>query len=160
MRGRLFLLDTSALLNIVRGNDLGKFIQQTYDLLNPATRPLVSIVSHGELWAMAERRNWQKNKRQAVEQILDAVVTIDLNAGEIITAYVEVDKRSQAVAKGARTLSKNDLWIAATAKASNAALLTTDQDFLFLHPDYLFVEYVDPKSKLTISTIGNQPKIQ
>ena len=160
MRGRLFLLDTSVLLNIVRGNELGKFIRQTYDLLNPATRPLISIVSHGELWSMAERRNWQKNKRHAVEQILEEVVTIDLNAGEIITAYVEVDKLSQAVAKGARTLSKNDVWIAATAKASNAALLTTDQDFLFLHPDYLFVEYIDPGSRLAAPTGGNQPKIQ
>lgn len=160
MRGRLFLLDTSVLLNIVRGNDLGKFIRQTYDLLNPATRPLISIVSHGELWSMAERRKWGKDKRQAVEQILDSVVTIDLNAGEIITAYVEIDQLSQTVAQGARTLSKNDLWIAATAKASNAALLTTDKDFLFLHPNYLFIEYVDPISKLTIPTIGNQPKIQ
>ena len=160
MKGRLYLLDTSALVNIVRGNDLGKFIQQTYDLLNPATRPLISVVSHGELWAMAARRNWQRNKRQALQQTIDAVVTIDLNAGEIITAYVEVDKLSQTVAKGARTLSKNDLWIAATAKASNAALLTTDQDFLFLHPHYLFVEYVDPRSKLAIPTLGNQPKAQ
>lgn len=160
MRGRLFLLDTSVLLNIVRGNDLGKFIQQTYDLLSPATRPLMSIVSHGELWSMAERRSWGKDKRQAVEQILESVVTVDLNAGEIISAYVEVDQLSLAAVQGARTLSKNDLWIAATAKASNAALLTTDKDFLFLHPDYLFVEYVDPSSKLTVPTVGKQPKIQ
>lgn len=35
-----------------------------------------------------------------------------------------------------RNMGKNDLWIAATAHALNAALLTTDGDFEHLHQVY------------------------
>lgn len=57
-------------------------------------------------------------------------------------------------------VSDNDVWIAATAKAANASLLTTDRDFLHLHPHYVFVHYVDPNSRLAAATTGSQPKIQ
>jgi len=45
---------------------------------------------------------------------------------------------------GARILSKNDLWIAATTKAASAVLVTTDKDFLCLHPEPCAVHYIDP----------------
>lgn len=160
MRSALYLLDTSVLLALVRGNELGKFIRHTFALENPAVRALISIVSHGEIWAMAERHNWQSKKRDVLEKMLDNLVTIDLNAGGIVKAYVEIDKLNQTAQRGARQLSNNDMWIAATAKASNASLLTTDQDFLHLHPHYLIVEYVDPSSRLAAATSGGQPTIQ
>lgn len=34
-------------------------------------------------------------------------------------------------------MSKNDVWIAAVAKASGMTLLTTDADFDHLHPAHL-----------------------
>ncbi|HWZ45395.1 MAG TPA: PIN domain-containing protein [Candidatus Saccharimonadales bacterium] len=92
--------------------------------------------------------------------MLDSLVTVDLNANEILKAYVEIDALNQKVHKGARQLSNNDMWIAATAKASNASLLTTDQDFLHLHPHYLLVGYVDPASRLAGAIVGGQPGIQ
>src|SRR5205085_1857434 len=156
MSGALYLLDTSVLLALVRGNDLGKFILHKFSLENPAARPLISIVSHGEIWAMAERHNWQSKKRDMLEKMVESLVTIDLNANEIVRAYVEIDKLNQAVRKGARQLSNNDMWIAATAKASNASLLTADQDFMHLHPHYLIVEYIDPASKLPVASSGAQ----
>jgi|SRR5579859_4458783 len=160
MKSALYLLDTSVLLALVRGNELGQFIRHTFSLENPAVRSLISIVSHGEIWAMAERRNWQAGKRDALARMLENLVTMDLNANEIVRAYVEIDRFNQKASKGARQLSNNDMWIAATAKASNASLLTTDQDFLHLHPHYLIVEYVDPTSRLASAITGHQPKIQ
>jgi tRNA(fMet)-specific endonuclease VapC len=41
---------------------------------------------------------------------------------------------------------QNDLWIAATAAATGALLLTTDRDFDDLHPGSLRREWVDPES--------------
>lgn len=41
-------------------------------------------------------------------------------------------------------MGKNDLWIAACAKAASATLLTTDKDFSHLIPEYLDGEIVDP----------------
>ncbi len=42
-------------------------------------------------------------------------------------------------------MSNNDAWIAASAKAAEAVLLTTDRDFLHLHPNHCFVHFVDPR---------------
>jgi len=159
MKSTLYLLDTNVLLALIRGKDLGKFIRHTFSLEEPSVRSLISIVTHGEIWALAERNAWQAAKRDALQKMLDSLVTMDLNAGEIVKEYVEVDQLNRAVTSGARQLSDNDMWIAATAKAANASLLTTDHDFLHLHPHYLFVQYVDPGSKLAISTAGVQPEI-
>lgn len=41
-------------------------------------------------------------------------------------------------------MGKNDLWIAACAKAAGATLLTTDNDFTHLIPGHLDVEVIDP----------------
>ena len=160
MKTTLYLLDTSVLLALVRGNELGRYIRHSFFLEIPAVRSFVSIVSHGEIWAMAERHNWQSKKREILDRMLESFVTVDLNAREIVQAYIEIDKLNLSVKKGARQLSHNDMWIAATAKASNATLLTTDQDFLHLHPHYLVVAYVDPKSRLASATVGDQPRIQ
>ena len=109
---------------------------------------------------MAERHNWQSKKLDVLAKMLESLVTIDLNANEIVKAYVQIDALNNAVRKGARQLSNNDMWIAATAKASNASLLTTDRDFLHLHPHYIIVEYVDATSKLASAIAGSQPRIQ
>ena len=43
-----------------------------------------------------------------------------------------------------RSLGKNDLWIAATAHATNACLLTTDRDFDDMDPLFITREWIDP----------------
>ena len=75
-------------------------------------------------------------------------MTVDINVAEVIDAYVEIDVYSQQHPDGARNMGKNDLWIAACAKASGATLLTTDKDFDHLTPGMISVEYVDPASTL------------
>lgn len=44
-------------------------------------------------------------------------------------------------------MGKNDLWIAASAKAAGAFLLTTDNDFDHLFDDVLDGASIDPTSK-------------
>jgi tRNA(fMet)-specific endonuclease VapC len=57
-----FLLDTSVLLHLVRGKQLGLYIDKTFDLSHAVHRPLVSIVSHGELWVLAGRMAGEPTK--------------------------------------------------------------------------------------------------
>ena len=140
----VYLLDTSILLHLVRGKDLGKHLTSTFGLLDLVYRPLVSIVSHGELQVIADRHGWGAEKRKALRTTLSNLVTIDLDDQSIIEAYVEVSRTSQQHPGGARTLSDNDKWIAASAKAAQAILLTTDRDFLHLHPNCCVVQYVNP----------------
>jgi predicted nucleic acid-binding protein len=74
--------------------------------------------------------------------MLDNLITVDLTK-EVIQAYVEIDLFSRR-RKPAVTMQKNDVWIAAAAKATGAVLLTTDTDFNHLPLELIKHEYIDP----------------
>jgi tRNA(fMet)-specific endonuclease VapC len=159
MSPRPYVLDTCVVLHLIRGHALGEYIRVTFQLESPAYRPLVSIVTHGEIWALADRNHWGDDKRAGLNQMLDSLVTIDLNDQSILDGYVEMDRACRAAAGGARNLGDNDLWIASTARAAEAVLLTTDKDFLPLHPDHCLVQYIDQASRLADSQQGVQPDL-
>jgi tRNA(fMet)-specific endonuclease VapC len=139
-----FLLDTSIVLHLVRDKDLGKRISAQFSLADTIHRPLISVVTLGEIWALADQFNFGPTKRDFLSKVLQTLVILDINDQSVIDAYVDVDRACRKARGGARILSKNDLWIAATAKAASAVLLTTDKDFIVLHPDPCPVQYVDP----------------
>jgi tRNA(fMet)-specific endonuclease VapC len=137
-----YVLDTGVLLLLARGKALGTAVAGRYGLLNPGVRPLISVVSHGELWALARRNEWGERRTAFVRRgILENVVTVELSQ-PVIDAYVELDYASHKHPGGARNMGKNDLWIAATARAAQATLITTDGDFDHLHPHLLKRELV------------------
>lgn len=146
MSPRLYLLDTNVVLALVRGKALGVHIDTRFSLSTSKRRPAISIVTHGEVRVLASRHHWSEPKLAALQSALDALVTIDVNVAEVIDAYVAIDVHSQQHPDEARNMGKNDLWIAACAKASGATLLTTDKDFNHLSPGLLSVEYIDPGS--------------
>ncbi len=132
--GRPYLLDTSVILHLVRGKALGQQIQETFDLIHCQPRPLVSVVSLAEARVLAEASNWGEAKRQALDTAFRSLTIVNINHPSVIDAYVQLDLHARAHPQGARTMGKNDLWIAATAIAAQAVLLTTDKDFAFLIP--------------------------
>lgn len=139
-----FLLDTNIVLHLIRNKDLGKRISAQFGLADTIHRPLISVVTVGEIWSLAAQFNFGSVKRDFLARVLETLVILDINDQSVFDAYVEVDRACRKAKGGARVLSKNDLWIAATAKAANAVLLTTDKDFLVLHPEPCPVQYVDP----------------
>lgn len=76
--------------------------------------------------------------------MLNNVVTIDIGQPGIVEAYVEVELASQAAKGGKRNMQDNDIWVAATAKATDSVLLTTDKDFDHLDPSVIRREWIDP----------------
>jgi len=58
MAAPLYLLDTNILVHGVRMDDTGQRIKATYDLLMTQNRPLISVVSDGELRSLAEQWAW------------------------------------------------------------------------------------------------------
>ena len=92
MAGPVYLLDTNVILHLIRCNALGDHLASTFRLLDPVYRPLVSIVTHGELLAIAERNNWGGKKLSALHTALDNLITIDLNGRAVLEAYVEVNR--------------------------------------------------------------------
>ena len=142
MSDRPFLLDTNVVLALVRGVALARHIDETFGLKASKTRPLISIVTHGEVRVMAERNGWGEAKKSALQAALDNLVTVDINHPAVLDAYVEIDIFSQRHPDGSRNMGKNDLWIAACAKAADARLLTTDKDFVHLSPELVCVELI------------------
>jgi tRNA(fMet)-specific endonuclease VapC len=143
-----YLLDTNILLAWLRGKRLGRYIRVTYQLdrLNP--RAKVCIVSHGEIRSLARKNRWGPAKLQDLEVLLAYFDVVDINDLAVIHAYVDLDEVSFRHPGGAINMGKNDLWIAAAAKAQGLTLLTTDKGFDHLHPTHIQRIYIDPASAL------------
>jgi tRNA(fMet)-specific endonuclease VapC len=154
MADPLYLLDTNIVLQLVRGNEFGNYLARSFGLLDLVYRPLVSIVTHGELLALADRNNWGPPKQGVLRNALAHLVAVDLNDESILQSYVEVSRVCRKHPGGARALSENDLWIAATARAADAVLLTTDKDFLPLHGHCCSVHFINQDSFQPDSSAG------
>jgi predicted nucleic acid-binding protein len=140
-----YLLDTNIILALVRGNDLGRYVDATYGLTSGTRAFFVSVVSVGELFALANKFRWGPPKRSALDAAMAAFVVLDVNPLSVLKTYGDIDAASDAAG---RPMGKNDVWIAATAKVSDATILTTDKDFDHLHGAWVDREWVDPESKL------------
>jgi len=59
----LVLLDTNVLLHLFRGSALGQKIEADYGLAKRPERPLISVVTVGEIQAIARRKGYSAEKR-------------------------------------------------------------------------------------------------
>lgn len=84
----IYLLDTSVILPLVRGNSLGRHIDQCFGLRSSSQRPLVSVVTLGEVRVLAQRNGWGDGKLRVLSNALDNLVVVDINHPSIIDAYV------------------------------------------------------------------------
>ena len=157
---KYFLLDTNILLMLVRK------IPQVIDhveklgLDQPNICRFTSVICHGELLALAERRGWGRGRRNDLDNVLDEFLVFDIKRQNIIRAYAAISCWTSGMSinkpnfpnppKPAIQMAQNDLWIAATAHASNATLISSDKDFQHLDGIWFQVEYFDPKQLLVV----------
>lgn len=80
-------------------------------------------------------------KINALEGLFEDFVIVDIS-DEILDLYAQIDTYLVRVG---RAVEQNDTWIAATAIATGAHLLTTDKDFDPLYPAYLDRTWIDPQ---------------
>lgn len=137
---RLLLLDTNVVLHLVRGKATGEALDRAYGLRARPDRPLISVVTIGEMMAMAKRLNWGAKKVETLKRLAGELVVVDIQNQTVLDKYADID--SFAVKNG-HVIGDNDVWIAATAAAAGAVLLTTDKDFDPLHV-FLTRIYFDP----------------
>jgi tRNA(fMet)-specific endonuclease VapC len=106
------------------------------------------VVSVGEIRVLAKINHWGKTRLEKIDDLLDELLITDINSEDLIERYADIDAFSQGrmidkpLGTTARNMGKNDLWIAATASILEATLLTTDQDFNHLTPEFLRLEYI------------------
>ncbi len=127
--GKLLLLDTNVLVHLARDDATGQAIEARFSLTARPERPLVSTVVEGEMLGLARYWNWGEKKLAGLRELLAELVRVDAGLNEIVEAYAELYAEGQS--KG-EPCGENDLWIAATAKATGATLLTCDTDFDWL----------------------------
>jgi tRNA(fMet)-specific endonuclease VapC len=138
---RLLLLDTSILIHLVRENRVGRSVESRFRLQTRAERPLISIITVGEILAFAKRSGWSTAKIALLEDLLSDLEVMAIS-DEVVDQYVQVDV---FLRQAGNPVQQNDMWIAATAIASGAHLLTTDRDFDPLYPAHLDRTWIDPQ---------------
>lgn len=112
---------------------------------------MLSVVSHGELQSLAIQWKWGDKKRMRLRYLVSKFVVYPIKVEAVINAYAQIDAFSQGKladrplppGTSARNMGKNDIWIAATAHATQATLLTTDHDFDHLHTSFLDLDRVN-----------------
>lgn len=139
----LYLLDTNVLIHAVRGSPTWQRIKVACDPLMAEPRPLVSVVSDGELRSFAEQQEWGTLKREQALFLLGYFAWAGIDAPDVLDAYALIDTFSRR--KGVK-MGKNDLWIAATAHVTGTVLVTTDRDFEHLHDELLAQLLIEPAS--------------
>lgn len=138
---RLLLLDTNILVHLVRENWTGKSIDSRFLLRKRDEKSLVSIVTVGEALAISKRLAWGPAKTAALQTLFQGLVIVNIS-NAILEHYAQIDV---FLRRAGRPVQQNDMWIAATAAASGAHLLTTDKDFDPLYPAYLDRTWIDPQ---------------
>jgi tRNA(fMet)-specific endonuclease VapC len=136
--GPTYLLDTNILVHFVR-NDATWQLLQAYSLFAHQPTSRICVVTIGEMMSFAQRRNWGGPRRAQMQYAFAHLVHSDIADDAVYQAYADIDAYSESIGK---PMAKNDLWIAAVAKADGCRLLTTDTDFDHLAGTYLDLEFV------------------
>ncbi|MDR3111326.1 MAG: type II toxin-antitoxin system VapC family toxin [Planctomycetaceae bacterium] len=134
------LLDTCILVFLVRGNADGEIVEQRYSLSQRKGKLYISSISLGEILAFAKRNHWQGEKCRRLYQLLEQVQILSAGDEDVVGLYANLKVESDY--RGYNT-GQNDLWIAATAQAAGAILLTADNDFHWMQEEFLdIIHYV------------------
>jgi tRNA(fMet)-specific endonuclease VapC len=149
---RRVLLDTNVLVLLIRGGSAGERIDSDHGLRERTERPLISVITVGEMEALAIKLGWNEAKVNRLRELIGELVVVHPHQGEVIEKYAAIDYFSEKEMKPARPMAQNDMWIAATASASKARLMTTDSDFDHLDGRFLDVAKLDPRTGESVSS--------
>jgi tRNA(fMet)-specific endonuclease VapC len=136
-----YVLDTNILVHFIRDNELSRRLEARYTFRAPTVRPLISVVTEGELEALSLQFGWGVQRQQRLRTELGRVTTVPLDFERIIPAYARIVALCRRINY---TMGQNDMWIAATAHATGARLITTDRDFGHLDPAFISRDWIDP----------------
>lgn len=138
-----YTLDTNILLFYVRDADTRKFIEKTYAPFDHNNEAIISIVTVGEIMVLAAANNWGEQKLKLVQKLIDNSIIVELRSEDLISNYIEIEKYNLNIHPFKRRvgshikMGKNDIWIAATAMATQSTLLTSDHGFKHLDKDFI-----------------------
>lgn len=136
------ILDTNILVHYARGSNLARRIEREYKLLQRVSKPIISVVTKGEILALASKFNWGEEKKRAILDLLSNLVIANINSDAVLNRYAQISHYLSTL-KPAVTIGQNDMWIAATASCLDAHVLSTDKDLSWLHPAWIKLHWLD-----------------
>jgi tRNA(fMet)-specific endonuclease VapC len=137
-----YLWDTNILVYYIRDSTKYQEWNELYHFFDDGNNVFLSVVNIGEIESLAYQLNWGAIKRQRLQDIVNQIHLLGIYE-EIIHAYAEIDAFSQDKLPGrqlgmtARSMGKNDVWLAATAHVGQFKFVTTDNDFNHLDSTYI-----------------------
>ena len=147
-----FLLDTNILLGFIREAPWALRAREDYNLGDRETLVFTSVICQGEMFALAEKNGWGAKRRAHLVEVLNEIPTLGVGRRSILDAYARIDAwtHGKPVAslvnlpppRPAVSMKQNDLWIAATAHAIGATLISADSHFQHLNKIWLDFVYV------------------
>lgn len=151
---RNFVLDTNVLIAFLKADtDLFSYISLDNNLGAEDALIMISAVSKGEIQSLAMQNGWGERKVENLNKLLNGIVIIDVGGRDdiLLNAYAEIDAYrrqrhpTKTLSGSAKPMGKNDMWIAATAYATKASLLTTDGKFMHLDKEFINIKFYHPK---------------
>jgi predicted nucleic acid-binding protein len=147
-----YLLDTSAIVHYLKFGSVYNRIIEDISPFSNGNKAFISVVTLGELKSLSLRNNWDSNKKNQLEVVLSMCISVPISI-DIIDLYSEIDTFSYGLSKtfkldvAVRGMGKNDIWIAATASAISAKLITIDKDFSHLASAFVDLILLSVKGK-------------
>lgn len=138
-----YLWDTNILLHYIRNSEKFNEWNNQYTFFEGNNRILLSVINIGEIESLAYQLNWGELRRQRLQNFVNQTIVLNIYE-ETIKAYAEIDAFSQGklphrtLGMTARSMGKNDIWLAATAHVGQFRFVTTDNDFN--HLDTVFID--------------------
>lgn len=91
-----YVLDTNILLHYLRESDLSVRLDQQFGPLNSSeNEAILSVVSVGEIRAIAKINRWGKKRISKIEALCEELLITDIYSEDLIERYAEIDAFSQ-----------------------------------------------------------------
>ncbi len=141
-----YLLDTNIIFHWSASTALGEHVRRFYHLDDPAVRPMVSIVTHAESYALATFLRWERDRIEILAEVLNTLLPVEINQPEVFDCYIDLYQIARKCGQDKDEKNQNDLWIASCAIASKATLITTDKDFDVFPESTLAKCWINPEA--------------
>jgi predicted nucleic acid-binding protein len=145
-----YLFDTNILIFLIRNPEKIPFFESRFGKMGSANH-YISVVTHGELKAIAVRNLWGKKRWESLRKIREQFLPISISE-KVSDTYAEIEQYNankhalKIPDKQARKMGKNDIWIAAAGLVLGATVVTTDKKgFSHFRDDFLNVELLTPQ---------------
>ena len=111
----LYFFDTNIVLHYLRESSIAQTIENQLHPFDGENVAVISVVTLGELYAIAYRNKWGEKRIKNLEKFILSFVIADINVEQIIQNYAYIDTYSQGkiddepTGVTARNMGKNDL---------------------------------------------------